>query len=120
MSKNVKTIGLRCNGIEPAAMSSPIQNDFWVSSFVVKRHLYRMLWRIPMVKWNSLQRVVLNLTGRGDQAVKFCFYFRVVGFTHRSQHPEVDNIIRHIERNFRGSFYSPRPTASVTPDGQGE
>ena len=34
MSKTIGCTRLPCNGFEPAAMSSPNQNDFRVSSFV--------------------------------------------------------------------------------------
>ena len=47
----------------------------------------------------------------------FCFYFMVACFTHRSLHPEVDNIIRNTERDFRGDIYSPRPSIVTEPEG---
>ena len=68
---------------------------FLIISF---QYLYRLLLHISIVKWNLIERVVLNLTGRDDQTVNdyfyvlFVFYLRLAGFTYLSRLPEVDNI----------------------------
>ena len=69
-----------------------------VFSIISFQYLYRLLLHIPIVKWNLIERVVLNLTGRDDQTVNdyfyvlFVFYLRLAGFTYLSRLPEVDNI----------------------------
>ena len=42
------------------------------------QYLYCLLWRIPIVKWNSLERIVLNLTGSHEKAVNDSFYLLFV------------------------------------------
>ena len=38
------------------------------------QYLYHLLWRILIVKWNSLERVVMNSTGSYEKAVNDSFY----------------------------------------------
>ena len=84
MSKHSKTIRLTSPAMQQVRAGRYLLRfkaiSGWVRFYrderpgVLFQYLYCLLWRIPIVKWNSLERVVLNSTGRDDQAFKFRFY----------------------------------------------
>ena len=107
MLKYVKTCQNNRPYLDTSRLSSPIQNIRRVRLYTKRLNgrmarrfvsilVYLLLWRIPIVKWNSLEHVVFEFDRKSGPGGKllflrtFCFYFRLAGFTYLSPLPEVD------------------------------